>query len=717
MRRWLPSAAFAVLVLMVMPFATAAGGTPATPGSSSAVSLSGVALLSLQRAQLTAPGGAANDNFGSAVAISGDIAIVGAPADDVATTIAPFTVVNQGSAYVFVRSGQSWVFQQQLTAADGAAGDAFGCSVALSGETAVIGASGHTVVPNANQGSAYVFTRSGTTWTLQQQLIASDAAASDNFGCSVALSGETALVGANQDDVAANTDQGTAYVFVRSGTSWTQQRQLIASDGAANDRFGWGVALSGETALVGANHHDVGANADQGAAYVFTRSGTTWTQQQLLASDGAAGDRFGYAVALAGETAIVGAPFDDVGTRADQGSATVFVRSGTTWTQQQQLAASDGATGDDFGYAVALDGELALIGAYWDDIGSKANQGSADIFLRSGTTWSQQQQLTATDGATNDRLGCAVALSGDTVLVGAYWDDVGANLQQGSAYVFPTDGVAPVTTASVAPPANEFGWHAAPVTLSLQASDALSGVAATDYRLAGAAGWTPYGGPFSVSSPGISTWEYRSIDAAGNLEEAKTLTVSIDPSPPTTTARATPAANSSGWRRSAVTVSFSASDGLSGPASTQYRLAGAAAWTTYNWPFKITRQGLSTCEFRSLDYAGNLEVAQSLAVRIDSKKPTTRAFAATVRKGKRVALRYRVLDASSGSGKAKVTLRICAGKRVVRTLKAGPYKSNVTRSYSWRCGLPRGLYTIKVYATDIAGNTQAKVGTARLTVR
>jgi hypothetical protein len=381
------------------------------------------------------------------------------------------------------------------------------------------------------------------------------------------------------------------------------------------------------------------------------------------------------------------------------------------------LVASDGAADDNFGYAVALHGEVALVGAYWDDVGAKANQGSAYIFLRSGTTWSQQQQLTAADGATNDRFGCAVTLSDDTVLVGAYWDDVGANLQQGSAYVFPTDGVAPTTTASVAPAANSYGWNATSVTVGLQASDALSGVTGSEYRLAGAASWTPYGGPFSVSSPGVSTWEYRSVDAAGNTELAKIVAVKIDASPPTTTARATPAANSFGWRKSAATVSFSVSDALSGVASTQYRLAGAAAWTTYRSSFKLTRQGLSTYELRSLDFAGNTEVAKSFSLKIDSKRPTTKAYAATVRRGKTVALRYKVLDARPGCEKAKVTLKILSGKRVVRTLKAGPYKSNITRSYRWRCGLPRGRYTLKVYATDIAGNAQAKVSTARLTVR
>ena len=384
--------------------------------------------------ELTASGGAAGDEFGISVALSGDTALVGAYWDDVGANS------DQGSAYVFTRSGTTWSEQQQLTASGGAAGDEFGYSVALSGDTALLGAPRDDIGANTYQGSAYVFTRSGTTWTEQAQLTATGGAAGDLFGYSVALSGETALVGAYWDDVGANGHQGSAHVFARSGTAWSQQQQLTGSDGAAEDCFGVSVALLRDTALVGAHGDDVGANSDQGSAYVFTRSGTTWSlQQKLTASDGAADDRFGYSVALSVNTALVGAPYDDVGANASQGSAYVFTRSGTTWSQQQQLTAKDGEANDWFGRAVALSRDTALVGAFGDDVGANANQGSAYVFTRSGTTWSQQQQLAALDGAANDRFGISVALSGDTALVGAYWDDVGAN-NQGSAYVFTRSG-------------------------------------------------------------------------------------------------------------------------------------------------------------------------------------------------------------------------------------------------------------------------------------
>ena len=375
--------------------------------------------------------GAALDSFGYSVALSGDTALVGVYHDDVGANN------DQGSAYVYVRSGTTWTQQAQLTALDGAVNDFFGMSVALSGDTALVGAPGYNVGAVSNQGSAYVFVRSGGIWTQQAQLTASDGASGDSFGYSVALSDDTALVGAYYDNVGAITGQGSAYIFVRSGTTWTQQTTLTASNGAAYDKFGYAVSLSGDTALVGAYHDDVGANTNQGSAYVFVRSGTVWTQQaQLTALDGALGDSFGYSVALSGDTALVGAYYDNVGANTAQGSAYIFVRSGITWTQQTPLTASDGAAGDSFGYSVALSGDTALVGAYYDDVGASTDQGSAYIFARRGTSWTQQTQLTAWDGAAGDNFGSSVALTGATALVGALTDDVGGNVDQGSAFFY-----------------------------------------------------------------------------------------------------------------------------------------------------------------------------------------------------------------------------------------------------------------------------------------
>jgi len=381
--------------------------------------------------KVTASDGEASDYFGFSVALSGDgsSALVGAYADDVGSH------TDQGSAYVFTRSGTTWTQQASLTASDGAAGDNFGWSVALSGDTALVGAYLDDVGANPDQGSVYVFTRSGTAWSQQAKLTASDGAANDYFGFSVALSGDgsSALVGAYADDVGSHTDQGSAYVFTRSGTSWSQQASLTASDGAEGDVFGTSVALSGDTALVGA----AGDDAYRGSAYVFTHSGMTWSQQQkLFASDGAVDDQFGNSVALSGDIALVGVPRDKIGANADQGSAYVFIRSGNAWSQQAQLTASDGAAGDWFGTSVALSGSTALVGAPYDDVGANGDQGSAYVFARSGSVWSQQAYLTASDGAEGDNFGYPVALSGDTALVGAPSNDVGANVDQGSVYFY-----------------------------------------------------------------------------------------------------------------------------------------------------------------------------------------------------------------------------------------------------------------------------------------
>jgi len=374
--------------------------------------------------KILASDGAANDNFGLWVAFNGDTALIGAWNDD-------DNGVDSGSAYVFIRTGTNWIQQTKLLASDGQAGDSFGSSVSLSGDTALIGARWDD--DNGNKaGSAYVFTRTGTTWTQQAKLLPDDGAAEDRFGGCVSLDGDTAIISAWFDNDNGN-GSGSAYVFTRSGTTWTQQAKLLASDGQAGDDFG-DVSLSGDTALIGAALDDDNG-VDSGSAYVFIRTGTTWTQQaKLLASDGQAGDQFSrWAVSLDSDTALIGAEGDD-DNGVDSGSAYVFTRTGTTWTQQAKLLAGDGATNDYFGNSVSLSGDTALIGAENDD-DNGVDSGSAYMFTRTGTTWTQQQKLLASDGAAGDLFGYPVSLSGDTALITAvYDDDMGTN--SGSVYVF-----------------------------------------------------------------------------------------------------------------------------------------------------------------------------------------------------------------------------------------------------------------------------------------
>ncbi|MFZ0230523.1 MAG: choice-of-anchor D domain-containing protein, partial [Mycobacterium sp.] len=247
---------------------------------------------------------------------------------------------------------------------------------------------------------------------------------------------------------------GAAYVFAQNGATWSQQAKLTASNGQAGDWFGTSVAVEAGMALVGAPNHPYSSSTmdpGPGAAYVFMGSGKTWSQQaELSASDAAAGDSFGGSVALSGSIGVVGAPNRTVGSNASQGAAYVFAQSETTWSQQAELTSSDGATGDDFGTSVAISGSTLVAGAWTKTVGSNQDQGAAYVFAQSGTTWSQQAELTASDGAAQDFFGFAVAVSGSTAVVGANGHTVSSNQDQGTAYVFAQSSGVSVSPGSLA---------------------------------------------------------------------------------------------------------------------------------------------------------------------------------------------------------------------------------------------------------------------------
>ena len=261
-------------------------------------------------------------------------------------------------------------------------------------------------------------------WVEQQKLVAPDATAFDRFGYAVALSSDTALIGARLDDDKGSAS-GSAYVFVRTGTTWAQQQKLYASDGAAFDYFGSSVAVDGDTALVGATGNDEGGSMS-GSAYVFVRDNMgQWTEQErLLVGDPTAGDQLGSSVSVSGDSALISAHLDD----GTVGSAYVFVRNGFTWTEQKKLVASDGAIGDYFGQSVALGGDTALVGSW----GNSSLKGAAYVFFRKMGVWTEQKKLVASDGATGDYFGYSVSLSGDTALVGAYLG-TGGSCRSGSS--------------------------------------------------------------------------------------------------------------------------------------------------------------------------------------------------------------------------------------------------------------------------------------------
>jgi hypothetical protein len=285
--------------------------------------------------------------------------------------------------------GELTITETKITASDGAASDWFGLSASIDGDTAIVGAKDDDDA-GSKSGSAYVYVRDVTTgvWSEQAKLTANDATVGDQFGFRVSVDGDTAVIGAVFDDRVAS-EGGSAYVFVRSGSTWTQQAKLTASDGGAGDWFGVWVSIDGDTALIGSYGDDHSGKFNAGSAYVFVRSGTTWTQQtKLTASDAKASDRFGIPVCLNGDTALIGSSSLNEGrSGSNPGSAYVFVRDVTTgvWSEQAKLTASDGVGGDAFGVGLSISGDTALIGARLDD-DKGTDSGSAYIFVRSGTT-------------------------------------------------------------------------------------------------------------------------------------------------------------------------------------------------------------------------------------------------------------------------------------------------------------------------------------------
>ena len=343
------------------------------------------------------------------------------------------------------------VFTQQakVLASDGAADDRFGDAIAIDADTAVVGAKldDHAA---ADAGSAYVFFRTAGLWVQQGKLVASDPQSDDQFGTTVTVSGDKAVVGGPfNDDFGGST--GSAYVFVRSGETWSFSEKLLPNDPHSPAQFGYSVAIDGDLMAIGARRHqDLGNNA--GAAYVFAKGIETWTQQKkILASDGAADDRFGYSIDIDGDLVVVGAPLDDDAGRSS-GSAYVFERDlggANDWGQRAKLTAGDADADDEFGERVAISGGVIVVGADGTDgapdcVDQGCDSGSAYVFERNlggADAWGQRAQLVATDPASGDNFGTSVGIDGNLIVVGADDGDdapgcVDEDCNSGTAYVF-----------------------------------------------------------------------------------------------------------------------------------------------------------------------------------------------------------------------------------------------------------------------------------------
>ena len=385
----------------------------------------GSVVVQLEDVRLNDPAIGSGDGFGSALAVDGERVLIGAPNDQASGT------ARTGAAYVFLRSGTAWSLEARLTAFDAIADDLFGSSVTLDGNTAVVGAQGDNTSSGADVGSLYVFVRSGTTWTFEAKLTASDAAAGDQLGTAVALAGDTLVAGAAFDDDAGGLT-GAAYVFTRVGTLWSEAAKLTASDASGSSLFGMFVGYDGTTLVIGAP----GTSNATGAAYVFTGAGSSWTERaKLEASDGALGDRFGR-VALSGGTIVVGA----LEASMFAGAAYVFEGAGSAWSETAKLLAPDGAIGDRFGSSTAIDGEVIVVGAQGHDA-VDSSAGAAYVYRRTTGAFVFDRKLLATDLSSVNLLGAASAISGGTIACGAPGPFAGS--LPGSGYVFSVEAGVP----------------------------------------------------------------------------------------------------------------------------------------------------------------------------------------------------------------------------------------------------------------------------------
>ncbi len=464
----------------------------------------------VQTAYLKSNNTRTDDQFGCAVAVSGDTVVVGDRFESSTTNGVNSTPVRTsklvGAAYVFVRSGSTWVQQAYLKPPEGGLGDWFGCSVAISGDTVVVGAkhedgSAKTVdgIPDdraTSAGAAYVFVRHGGAWTQQAYLKSSNAERGDQFGHSVAVHGDVVAVGAPYEDsstTGVNTvadeealGSGAVYVFRRNGSVWTQEAYLKASNAGSNDLFGWSVSIFGDGLAVGARFEDSGSTGvysipnddapDAGAAYVFSRRGSDWTQEAYVkARNAGSGDNFGISVAIGASSLIVGAQAEDGSAASslgvpddgvpDSGAAYVFVRSGPRWIQEAYLKSRVPSVEAGFGFSVGLWNDTIIVGSAGDDGALNGfggvDSGSAEIFKYAENSWSSRAYVKAGNGGSGDYFGYSTAVDTGLIVVGAIGESsstTGINSvpddsapKAGAAYIF--ELVVPEPEMEVAQPA------------------------------------------------------------------------------------------------------------------------------------------------------------------------------------------------------------------------------------------------------------------------
>lgn len=367
--------------------------------------------------------------FGRSIAIDGERVVIGGAEGSDAAAIGP------GTVYVYRRIGTSYVQEAKLVAPDRELGAEFGRAVAVKGDVIVVGARFASNATSERAGAAYIFRRKTGVWTFEQKIEASDSSPEDNFGRAVALDDDVVVVTARKEDVSVDND-GAAYVFRKRGAGWVEEAKLTARDSSDEARFGQSVAVRGKLLIVGARDANTPIADGAGTIYLFTRHDKQWTEAaKASASDGATGDQFAYNVAIGGNLIAVGARRADLPGARDAGAAYVYKLAEGQLIEIAKLTASDARQGDEFGHSIAMSGRIIAVGARRADIDGKRDQGTVYIFRRSRNQWSEVAKLTAPDGQAGAEFAHSLAADDGKIAVGANLADI-HEANQGAAYVY-----------------------------------------------------------------------------------------------------------------------------------------------------------------------------------------------------------------------------------------------------------------------------------------
>ena len=655
---------------------------------------------------LSRPDGAMFDSVtlpssGGVLSLSGDTAVMSSGLPDMA-------------ADVYVRGPQGWILQQRIPLpADAPVFETPGLSLALDGDTLALGI--HSSDGRGDKvGCVYLYTRAVGRWTQQARLAPSPTDPDYlSFGERVALSGDSLLVGAPFVKVGTKRWAGVAYAYQRSGATWTKVGRLVAKDGGEDDYFGCDIEVDGSRAVLGAYMDDTSDGVNHGSAYVFVRSGETWTQEaKLNVVDEDRGPQIGSAVAISATTVAL------AGERAadERGAVYVFVRSDGVWKQQTRLVARDAILGDYAGYDLALSDDRILVtsrGSY-SSTASWINRGVVYLYERSGSTWRQMMRFAPSSTERYMGYGGSVAIAGPDLFITAPNEGINTDgYRTGRVHVFSPyitePGIGLTIDAAHGLLVNDLNGSPTPGTLT---ATLLTVPSHGQLQLAtdGSFTYTPVQG-----FVGVDTFTYAAT--CGEWQSAPGL-VSVnvrDANAPSISPTDLPI----GWINTPITVTLAAPASASDMASIDYKKVTAGRWIRYIKPFTVSSQGASNYATRARDVFGNVNTAGRFTVRVDTKKPTPRAaYAASGAYHGKMTFRYKIVDPRPGSPTANVTIIVknAAGHSMGDVVLKGKTVNKLVSS-TVSCWLRRGTYKFYVAATDRAGNQQTKLATNKLVIK